>query len=224
MLATGGSVFPFSQLSTVQALTPSRSPASSCVRPSSCRRRAKCSPSVCGAVTKASGFNALRLTWTNGKKATRPCPCGFHGDARGRCRCTPDQVLRYRNRLSGPLLDRIDLQIEVPAVPAEVLQQAPDGESSVTVRERVTRARDRQLRRQGKPNARLSGKEIDVHCQPEAVAQALLKQAIARFDLSARAYHRVLKVARTLADLADCETIGAQQVAEAVQYRRFTKD
>lgn len=122
------------------------------------------------------------------------------------------------------MLDRIDLQIEVPAVPAEVLQQAPDGESSVTVRERVTRARDRQLRRQGKPNARLSGKEIDVHCQPEAVAQALLKQAIARFDLSARAYHRVLKVARTLADLADCETIGAQQVAEAVQYRRFTKD
>jgi magnesium chelatase family protein len=156
--------------------------------------------------------------------AMNPCPCGFHGDARGRCRCTPDQVSRYRSRLSGPLLDRIDLQIEVPAVPAEVLQQAPDGESSAIVRERVIRARDRQLRRQGKPNARLSGKEIDAHCQPEAAAQALLKQAIARFDLSARAYHRLLKVARTLADLADRETIGAQQVAEAVQYRRFTKD
>lgn len=156
--------------------------------------------------------------------AMNPCPCGYHGDARGRCRCTPDQVLRYRSRISGPLLDRIDLQIEVPAVPADVLQQAPDGESSATVRERVTAARERQVRRQGKANSRLLTKEIDLYCQPQASAAALLKHAINRFELSARAFHRLLKVARTIADLAGCENIAAPHVAEAVQYRRWTKD
>jgi len=156
--------------------------------------------------------------------AMNPCPCGYHGDARGRCRCTPDQILRYRSKLSGPLLDRIDLQLEVPAVPAEVLQQAPDGEASATVRERVTAARERQLARQGKPNCRLSTSEIDHHCQPQAAAAALLKQAISRFELSARGFHRLLKVARTIADLAGQQTIEAAHVAEAVQYRRFTKD
>jgi magnesium chelatase family protein len=156
--------------------------------------------------------------------AMNPCPCGYHGDAKGRCRCTPDQVLRYRNKLSGPLLDRIDLQIEVPALPAEALQQAADGEASATVRARVTLARDRQIARQGKPNARLTTKEIDLHCAPEAAAATLLKTAVSRLNLSARAYHRVLKVARTIADLAGCATIAAQHVAEAVQYRRFAKD
>ncbi len=224
MLTTGGSVFPFSQLSTVQELTPRRSAASSCVRRSSCLFRATCSPSVRGSLAKAPGFNALRLTWTNGKKATRPCPCGYHGDARGRCRCTPDQILRYRSKLSAPLLDRIDLQIEVPAVPADVLQQAPDGEASAAVRTRVTTARTRQIDRQGKPNARLEAREIDQHCQPQAAAAALLKQAIARLGLSARAFHRLLKVARTIADLAGHHTIEPQHVAEAVQYRRFAKD
>jgi magnesium chelatase family protein len=155
--------------------------------------------------------------------AMNPCPCGYHGDARGRCRCTPDQVLRYRSRISGPLLDRIDLQIEVPALPAEVLQQAPDGEASAVVRARVTWARERQTRRQGKANASLTTREIDHYCQPQAAAAALLKQAISRFDLSARAFHRLLKVARTIADLADSDTIEAQHVAEAVQYRRFAK-
>ena len=156
--------------------------------------------------------------------AMNPCPCGYHGDARGRCRCTPDQVLRYRSRLSGPLLDRIDLQIEVPAVPAEVLQQAPDGEASASVRARVTLARERQTVRQGKANSRLTTKEIDQHCQPQAAAAALLKHAISRFDLSARAFHRLLKVARTVADITGCDAIEAQHVAEAVQYRRFTRD
>ena len=153
-----------------------------------------------------------------------PCPCGYHGDSRGRCRCTPDQVLRYRSRISGPLLDRIDLQIEVPAVPAEVLQQPPDGEASATVRARVTQARERQMQRQGKPNARLTGKEIDQYCQPQADAAALLKHAISRFELSARAFHRLLKVARTIADLGGGESIAAAHVAEAVQFRRFAKD
>ena len=136
----------------------------------------------------------------------------------------PDPVLRYRGRLSGPLLDRIDLPIEVPAVPADVLQQAPDGEASTTVRERVTAARERQVRRQGKANARLLTKEIDLYGQPQAGAAALLKHAINRFELSARAFHRLLKVARTIADLAGSQAIEAQHVAEAVQYRRFTKD
>lgn len=137
---------------------------------------------------------------------------------------TPDQVLRYRNKLSGPLLDRIDLQIEVPALPAEALQQAADGESSATVRARVSIARERQLARQGKANARLTTKEIDTYCPPAPAAAALLKTAVARLNLSARAYHRVLKVARTIADLAGSEIIEAQHVAEAVQYRRFARD
>ena len=156
--------------------------------------------------------------------AMNPCPCGYHGDAGGRCRCTPDQVLRYRGKLSGPLLDRIDLQIEVPTLPVEALQQAANGESSATVRARVTLARSRQLLRQGKPNARLSTKEIDQHCPPEAAGAALLKQAVSRLNLSARAYHRVLKVARSIADLAGSEAIGAAHIAEAVQYRRFTQN
>ena len=153
-----------------------------------------------------------------------PCACGYHGDARGQCRCTPDQVARYRGKLSGPLLDRIDLQIEVPALPAETLQGAASGESSAIVRERVTLARQRQLARQGKPNARLSTKEIDRYCQPDEAGAALLKQALTRLNLSARAYHRVLRVARSIADLAGCDAIASQHIAEAVQYRRFTKD
>ncbi len=156
--------------------------------------------------------------------AMNPCPCGYFGDSRGRCRCTPDQVSRYRGRLSGPLLDRIDLQVEVPALPADVLQQASSGESSAVVRARVTAASERQLARQGKANARLTTREVDRYCQVDTTAAALLKQAINRFELSARAYHRLLRVARSIADLAGGETIAVPHVAEAVQYRRLTKD
>ena len=156
--------------------------------------------------------------------AMNPCPCGQHGDARGKCRCTPDQVARYHSRLSGPLLDRIDLQIEVPALPAEALQCAADGESSATVRARVIAARARQETRQGKPNARLTSREVDRHCAPDAEGAALLKQALAQLNLSARAYHRVLRVARSIADLAGVTAITPQHIAEAVQYRRFAKD
>jgi magnesium chelatase family protein len=152
--------------------------------------------------------------------AMNPCPCGYLGHFSGRCRCTPDQVARYRGKLSGPLLDRIDIHIEVPAVPEADLLGGPAGETSAKVRERVTRARGRQLERQGKPNAELATRETERHCPADLAATALLKSAIARLNLSARAYHRVLRLARTIADLTGEATLGAAHVAEAVQYRR----
>jgi magnesium chelatase family protein len=154
--------------------------------------------------------------------AMNPCPCGYHGEKR--CQCTAEQVARYRGKLSGPFVDRIDLVIEVPALPPESLAGRPDGESSASVRERVVSAWQRQNARQGKANARLSTREIDALCQPDAAGNTLLQQAAARLGLSARAWHRVLKVARTIADLGDCATIGAPHIAEAIQYRRFARD
>ncbi|MDR3087661.1 MAG: YifB family Mg chelatase-like AAA ATPase [Azoarcus sp.] len=156
--------------------------------------------------------------------AMNPCPCGYYGDPRGKCRCTPDQVARYRGKLSGPLLDRIDLQIEVPALPPEALQSLPTGEPSAVVRARVTAAFKRQAERQGKPNARLETREIDLYCQPDEEGAALLRNATTRLNLSARAYHRVLRVARSIADLAGSRAILPTHIAEAIQYRRFTKD
>ncbi|HNQ04726.1 MAG TPA: YifB family Mg chelatase-like AAA ATPase [Thiobacillaceae bacterium] len=153
--------------------------------------------------------------------AMNPCPCGYLGHPSGRCRCTPEQVARYRSRLSGPLLDRIDLHIEVPALPEAELTQAGAGEASMPTRARVSRAREAQVRRQGKPNAHLAGREVDLHCRAETAALELLKQAIRRLDLSARGYHRILRVARSIADLAGAETLSPAHVAEAVQYRRL---
>ena len=152
--------------------------------------------------------------------AMNPCPCGYLGHPNGKCRCTPDQVSRYRAKISGPLLDRIDLQVEVPALPEHELTRAGNGESSDAIRARVEQAYRLQLARQGKPNARLSSGEVDVLCKPDAAAASLLKQAISHLDLSARSYHRILKMARTIADLGGAGQIGAAHVAEAVQYRR----
>jgi magnesium chelatase family protein len=156
--------------------------------------------------------------------AMNPCPCGYLGHHNGKCRCTPDQVARYRSRISGPLLDRIDLQIEVPALPQEDMTRPTTvGDDSATVRVRTTAARERALARQGKTNALLATRDIDKHCLPDEKGETLLKQAISRLGLSARAYHRILKVARTIADLSGVTTVGAAHVAEAIQYRRFER-
>jgi magnesium chelatase family protein len=151
--------------------------------------------------------------------AMNPCPCGYLGHYSGRCRCTPDQIARYRSRISGPLLDRIDLQVEVPALPEADLVCGQQGESSKAVRQRVERARGMQLRRQGLPNAQLAGREIEERAQIDAEGRRLLRDAVSRLGLSARAYHRVLKVARTIADLQQSCEVRSQDVAEALQYR-----
>ena len=153
--------------------------------------------------------------------ATNPCACGHLGDPSGRCRCTPDQIARYRGRLSGPLLDRIDIKVEVPRPREWEMMGKSEAECSAAVRARVGAARERQIARQGKPNAWLQARETARHCAIDGSAEDLLKQAIARLSLSARAYHRVLRVARSIADLGGGVTIGAAHIAEAIQYRRL---
>jgi magnesium chelatase family protein len=155
--------------------------------------------------------------------AMNPCPCGYLGHYSNRCRCSPDQIARYHGRISGPLLDRIDVQIEVPAVPPLDLARNANGESSAVVRARVSAAFEIQLARQGGPNAQLETREIERYCVIDAAGAALLRQAIARLGLSARGYHRCLKLARTIADLAGVERIAPAHIAEAIQYRRFDR-
>lgn len=152
--------------------------------------------------------------------AMNPCPCGHLGSPLRACRCTPDQVARYQGRLSGPLLDRIDLHVQVAALPTAELLRAPAGESSARVRERSNAARERALARQGKPNQALSGQEIDTHIQAEEAALRFLDTAAARLGWSARGLHRTLKVARTIADLAAAPRVALEHVAEALQYRQ----
>lgn len=155
--------------------------------------------------------------------AMNPCPCGYLGDERRRCLCTPTQIARYRGRLSGPLRDRIDLIVDVPAVPVSTFADATPGEMSATVRERVHAARAIQQARStagaARTNGALRGRSVDALCRPDAAGERLLRRAAERLGLSARGYDRVLKVGRTVADLAGSCGVTADHVAEALQYR-----
>jgi len=152
--------------------------------------------------------------------AMNPCPCGYLGHYNNKCRCTPDQISRYMGKISGPLLDRIDMLIEVPALKEDELSSTVAAENSDNIRNRVEKARQAQLARQEKSNAALSSLEIDAHCVLDDAGMHLLKAAVSRMQLSARAYHRILKVARTIADLANASNISSEHLAEAIQYRR----
>ncbi len=152
--------------------------------------------------------------------AMNPCPCGWLGSNRKACRCTPDQVSRYQARISGPLLDRIDLQVEVPALPPDELLQARASEDSAQVRARGVKARQRAIERQGHTNQQLAGREIERHADLPAAASRFLQVTAERLGWSARATHRVIKVARTIADLADAPCVEVAHLAEAIQYRR----
>jgi len=155
--------------------------------------------------------------------AMNPCPCGYLGSAQRACRCTPDQVTRYQGRLSGPLVDRIDLHVEVPAVVTSELMQAPPGESSADIQARCVAARERAIARQGKTNQALQGQEIDQFVLLDEAAAKFLNVAAARLGWSARSTHRALKVARTIADLAGARHTQVTHVAEAMQYRHALK-
>ncbi|MGE3509857.1 MAG: YifB family Mg chelatase-like AAA ATPase [Vicinamibacterales bacterium] len=153
--------------------------------------------------------------------ATNPCPCGYMGDAHHECRCTPQQAARYAARISGPLRDRIDLTLEVPALPIDTLQEGRGGECTASVRARVVAARARQHGRAGSSitNAQLSAAQLAAHCQLERPAMELLRRAASRLGLSARGYERTRRVARTIADLAGAERIDTNHVAESLQFR-----
>jgi magnesium chelatase family protein len=155
--------------------------------------------------------------------AMNPCPCGYLGSALRPCRCTPDQVLRYQGKLSGPLMDRIDLHVEVPALAPQDLLLASSGESSATIRQRCVAAHARAVQRQGHANQELAGRDIDTHSRLDATASKFLQSAATQLAWSARATHRTLKIARTIADLAASETTQIGHVAEAMQYRRALK-
>lgn len=152
-----------------------------------------------------------------------PCPCGYYSDPERTCICTPTQIIKYQKKISGPLLDRIDLHIEVPKVKFEKLTNDSLAESSENIRERVSQARQKQINRFKKnkisTNAEMGTKEIREFCQIDASSQELLKTAMQQLKLSARGYHRILKVARTIADLANAEKIELTHLAEALQYR-----
>ncbi|NOT13333.1 MAG: YifB family Mg chelatase-like AAA ATPase [Methylococcaceae bacterium] len=157
--------------------------------------------------------------------AMNPCPCGYLGDPSGRCHCTSDQVMRYRAKISGPLLDRIDMHLDVPRISHEVLRKgSPEGEeSSATIRSRVVDARQTAMARSGKANSSLSAKEVKQLCQLSEPDHKILEHAMDKFGLSHRAYHRILKLARTIADLARSESITTSHLSEAINYRKLDR-
>jgi magnesium chelatase family protein len=155
--------------------------------------------------------------------AMNPCPCGHLGDTAVACRCPPERIESYRSRISGPLLDRIDLHVEVPRVPPEALTGIGREESSEVVARRVAAARALQARRQGRSNSRVEGADVLATCRADEAALALLERAMRRLALSARAYHRVLRVARSIADLAGSDEVHAAHVAEAITLRQLDR-
>jgi magnesium chelatase family protein len=155
--------------------------------------------------------------------AMNPCPCGHLGDTLHPCHCSPEMVKRYRAKISGPLLDRIDLHIEVPNLPRTQLREDGQREPSHTVRERVVAARQCQLARFGKPNSQLGNREVESACQLASQDERLLDMAIQQLGLSARAWYRILKVARTVADLQGSENIQTPHLTEAITYRRLER-
>ncbi len=157
--------------------------------------------------------------------AMNPCPCGYLGDASGRCNCTEDQIRRYRQKISGPLLDRIDIHIEVAKVAKEVFRQSQSAntEDSQTIQKRVAKAYQLQLNRSGKANHKLTNKEVNQYCKINDTGSQLLNTAIDRLGLSARAIHRILKVARTIADLSATISIDSAHLSEAISYRRLDR-
>lgn len=156
--------------------------------------------------------------------AMNPCPCGYHGHPQKPCHCTPTQIYRYRSKISGPILDRIDLHIEVHGVKKDDLEKSDHsaGEPTETICKEVTNARQFQLERQGTLNAHLPTADIGKYCSPDEAGAERLKNAMQRFSLSARAYHRILKIARTIADLYQIADISEEHIKTAIQYRRVS--
>lgn len=176
-----------------------------------------------GEITVVRG--AISLTFPSSfmlVAAMNPCPCGYFGDPNRECRCTPPMIQRYVSKISGPLLDRIDIHVEAPPVKYRELHQKAEGEPSAAIRERVERAREIQVAR-GYPNARMPSKMIREHCRLDEAGEKTLEAAVQRMGLSARAHDRILKVSRTIADLAGEPTISVRQLAEAVQYRSLDR-
>jgi magnesium chelatase family protein len=157
--------------------------------------------------------------------AMNPCPCGYLGDPLGECRCTPDQIARYRNRISGPLLDRIDMHVDVPRLPAKLLGRSRSAteDDSAAVRRRVEQARRTQLQRCGQINSRLVPQMQEVHCALDPDGRQLMEEAIRRLGISARAYDRILRIARSIADLNQSPRIEGAHLGEAIGFRRIDR-
>lgn len=155
--------------------------------------------------------------------AMNPCPCGYFGDGNDRCHCSPKNIQRYRNKISGPLLDRIDLHVQVSNIPIQQLQEAPNGENSQDIRKRVIDCYQQQLARQGCYNAHLGGKTLHEVCQLTQTEKDLLATAMDRLQLSARAYDRILRVARTIADMHKSDTVNTRHISEALSYRQLDR-
>ncbi len=226
-LSIGGSVWPLSQCQTIQAVTPSWIDTSLAVSPIMRRRFRTCSPRVRGSKSLAFGFAALRRSGTGCKRATQLCPCGFRGVRSSECRCDDAAVAKYVGKLSGPLLDRIDMQVEIARVPFDDMVRVENAERSATIRERVVAARERQQRRFVSTritcNAEIPPGTMRRYCALDETPMRLLALAAARRQFSARALDRIVRVARTIADLAATQEIAAEHVAEAVTYRSLER-